>query len=320
MILIAAAFAGTQTAWEVKDFGANGELAGRDGWESGWSLDPWGVYEARAWPESDDDVDEHGGHTFYGLDGPEDNWIVNGEEHRDMVVNVKFENLDDDAFGAVSNLSDGGATMYLAVHTSDSAPPPEEPQVAATLMLYRVSDGTGILVSDTAVDAVEGENILEIRVNDDRVNVRFNGENLLSYVDDVPLGPGRGGMYAYDNGLAGGSGAGVRVVSVALIDEDDDGVVDDLDNCETTPNADQADSDSDGIGDACDLGIPDPDTGPDSGAADSSSEPEDTGDPPAGGELQPDCGCHASSGALPTLWGLLLGALCSRRRQSTWKR
>src|SRR5215470_776083 len=39
---------------------------------------------------------------------------------------------------------------------------------------------------------------------------------------------------------------------VVIKDQDGDGVADDVDNCVTTANADQADADHDGVGDACD--------------------------------------------------------------------
>lgn len=41
-------------------------------------------------------------------------------------------------------------------------------------------------------------------------------------------------------------------VTFSVNDEDGDGVVDGTDNCRTTPNSDQTDTDGDGLGDACD--------------------------------------------------------------------
>jgi len=52
-------------------------------------------------------------------------------------------------------------------------------------------------------------------------------------------------------------GAGTYVLLNQLPpDRDGDGVIDPLDNCPTTPNADQADTDHDGVGDACDNCVP----------------------------------------------------------------
>ncbi|HJN72366.1 MAG TPA: hypothetical protein QGF58_00415 [Myxococcota bacterium] len=309
MIFVAAAFAGTQTAWEVTDFGSEGPLVGEAGWEGGFDDDSWYVFESKACPLTDRSVEDYGGHVAYGLGGPEDNWVVNGGEYRDMTVTVKFENADDDAFGVVSNLSNEGATMYLAVHTAASSPPPGQPRSTGTLLLYRVEQGSGVLVGDNAAEADSGENTLEIRVNDDRVNVRFNGENLINYVDAEPLGFGRGGLYSYDCGAEDAAEVRARSVKVGRIDEDDDTIVDDEDNCEDTPNADQADSDGDGVGDACDLGLPDEDIDSGDTAAPLADDPV---------LLQPSCGCGVA-GAGSGAWGLvLLAALW--RRHSTWKR
>ena len=52
---------------------------------------------------------------------------------------------------------------------------------------------------------------------------------------------------------------GAACPSGPYVDADGDKVCDDLDNCLTTPNPDQADADQDGAGDACDLCPNDPD-------------------------------------------------------------
>ncbi len=53
-----------------------------------------------------------------------------------------------------------------------------------------------------------------------------------------------------------GYGSGVLLLcinEIKKVDKDIDGILNDVDNCPTTPNADQKDSDYDGIGDACRL-------------------------------------------------------------------
>jgi probable HAF family extracellular repeat protein len=72
-----------------------------------------------------------------------------------------------------------------------------------------------------------------------------------------------GGTYSSANGInAGGQVVGVSptagdaevhaVLWTVGVDTDGDGVPDNVDNCPTTPNPNQADIDGDGIGDACD--------------------------------------------------------------------
>ena len=47
----------------------------------------------------------------------------------------------------------------------------------------------------------------------------------------------------------------LRMTPITESDEDDDGIADDEDNCVNTINADQADADGDGVGDACEDGV-----------------------------------------------------------------
>lgn len=42
-------------------------------------------------------------------------------------------------------------------------------------------------------------------------------------------------------------------VRLAVLDSDGDGILDDADNCPAVANADQQDTDADGLGDACDA-------------------------------------------------------------------
>ncbi|MGC6419361.1 MAG: thrombospondin type 3 repeat-containing protein [Bradymonadia bacterium] len=78
--------------------------------------------------------------------------------------------------------------------------------------------------------------------------------------NDSSTGMGAGGVggAGAEGGAGGVGGAGAEggaggTGGEALDDRDNDGVADDIDNCPDEPNADQSDSDGDGIGDACDL-------------------------------------------------------------------
>lgn len=75
---------------------------------------------------------------------------------------------------------------------------------------------------------------------------------------------------------------GVDSPSFCERDRDGDGIPDDVDNCPDTPNPSQADSNGNGVGDACEeFPLPDPDAGPDGfdgpdAAPGDVREPEDT--------------------------------------------
>ena len=94
----------------------------------------------------------------------------------------------------------------------------------------------------------------------------------IGYTDSDPLPAGSIGFYAYNiGGIEDGDDyTFFGEVDVFAYDDDDDGVMDDEDNCEDVANEDQQDLDGDGIGSACDddEGSGDESAGSDGGGGD----------------------------------------------------
>lgn len=312
--LIAVSVAGTLPAWEVSDFGEEGYLIGNSDWSGGFSRDPWYVFNGAVYTSTDENVgDEYRG---WGEDTAVDNWIIRGESIAEVQVSVNWTNEDDDTTGLVTN-HDGDRQFYLYLVTSGNAPEPGEAIERGTkAMIYRVSGGEAEVLAETEIDPLEaGESFdLRLTVDDGALFASVNGEVVLEVTDGEPLPAGAAGLYAYDTGYDGGWGntsAWVSSIEVAWMDEDDDGVADDTDNCEEVPNAEQLDTDGDLLGDVCD---PTPGTGDDTGGDDTDGG-DDTGDPNVV-TLTGSCGCAAAPApeGLALLVGLALLPALRRRR------
>lgn len=232
-----------------------------DDWDYSYERDPWYAGGGVLYSLTDDSVNND----------PQaaENWVISGEDVQNVVVNAVLFNEDDDALGIVSN-HDGKDSYYLLFHSADDAPPMGEGVDGPTLVLWRVEGGDAEELGRERADLPEGEVDFKLSVNGDKLRASLDGEVLITATDSDPLGAGQAGFYAYntgyDNGGGGNTNAGATEIEVLAHDDDDDGVIDDVDNCEAVENPEQEDEDGDGIGDACDEDYEDPDgPGDDSG-------------------------------------------------------
>lgn len=294
ILMMAAVFAGEIDAWSFQE-GEWGEpdtyLAENGDWDYGFSDDPWFVTSyGNAASLTDNNVDDTGG--GWGDGSAADNWIITGDEVGQGAVSALIYNYDDDTIGIVSN-HDGDA-YYLLFQSADSTPPGVDVD-GSTLVLMRVDGGDAEVLDTASVDFDYGDlNEIRLSVNDGVVSGSLNGSTV-EYADPQPLGPGQAGLYAYDTGWDGQTYAGATDIDVVWFDDDDDGIADDLDNCEKVENPGQDDANDDGIGDAC---------------ADGS---DDTGGGGADGvQLNGGCGCNGTPFAPAMLFPLMALALTRR--------
>lgn len=330
-LAVSPASAGLLPVWSDDQF-VESYLDGTNGWESGYSVDRWYGYTGRngmsyAVPLSDD----NGG--TWGDGGPLDNWLVNAATPvGDGAFSAWFYVADDDPIGLVVGHDGDTWTIFIlcGAFQSQGADCPLELDRPTGSALIAVTDGHAEILAQSETTFTQGnQGTLTVSVNDGVIEATWpeggltlTAETSLDHVDAV-------GLYAYDAGV-GQDNDWQSTVYFALPqlsqhDDDDDGVADDVDNCETAANADQADADTDGQGDACDA-TPFPEE-EDTGAGDS-GEPDggDSGDTdggPGGGENVHDggglnvtgaCGCDAGASGMVGLLPVLLAAIGARRR------
>lgn len=326
------ATAGEQALWGITNFGGNGALAGTNGWENGYPGDDWWQGYGLAFSDSDDGV--YGGGS-YGSGWAADNWIVRGDNFQQGVAVGTFVTEDNDPVGIVMGVTDG-EDFYLAGHTADDTPPGTGfPGNGSYAFLMRVEGGQGTMVADAPFTVITGESYpIRLENNNGTLTMLLGGTQVLTWTDPNPLPEGRAGMWAYNSGFDGNGGNNTDTwfsrMEALVYDDDDDGVIDDEDNCEQVPNADQTDTDQNGIGDACDNGTgttgtatgtgTGPGTGTGAGTGGTSTGgtnlPGDTGSDPFAGEtikIAPSCGC-SQSGPAAAWWAILLLPLAWRRR------
>lgn len=320
LLVLGMVHAGEIEAWSIDDFGRNSEMDGRDGWVAGYEDDPWYGYEGVAYSLTDD-TDRF--FERYGEGGAADNWLIRGEDIQQVSVRAEWGSQDDDTMGIVSN-HDGSDTFYLLAYTENSAPPPlDTVNNGAILVLMRVENGEPELLKRVSSDRATDSNEFTLEVDDGVITVALNGDTFFAVEDPDPLAAGQVGLYAYNSGDDQGRNSTYcyfTSIDVSYVDEDDDGVADDVDNCEDVSNPGQADWNDNGVGDAC--GDPPPqDTGDTQGGDTGNTQGVDTGLPAGviGGNIELEvigCGCTSTPKRSGLPFVALLGLAAIFRRRS----
>ena len=334
-------------AFNYSEYPAWSSLVGVDGWETGYSDDEW--YSDGDWVASS--TDDNGG-SFGGGDAA-DNWLTNtGIDAEDMYFSSWMSTEDDDTMGFVFhhvNPTHFYAVLAIGVVGESGGGSNPFDIDGGFVGIVEVRDGD-VTVLDSVGRKVRQDHTIFVSAghNDGSIWALLwsSGEGDGSDVDweepgwefdafvDEPIGRGTVGMYAYDSGgvWGGSTWTWFGGMEVFQYDEDDDGVVDDDDNCEFVYNPGQVDYDGDGLGTACDDDAPadgDADADADGGTDTGLSGGLDTGADEAlerdteGGLIDniysegklSSCGCAAGPRGAPAGFLLLAPLILLRRKR-----
>ncbi len=332
--------------WEYTNWVEDQSMVGVDGWTGGYFADEWVGYHSSSSgndyvvPTTDDPDNSYA--ASWGDGSAVDNWLVNSEQaFGDAGMTTTVYVTDYDSVGFVLAHQDAqnfylflmSGSYYWDYWTLEGSNPLGDEALFSAIV--KVVDGQAFVLEQTD-DSFDSDTLQAVRfwADDGELHAQVFEDSTadgvpyidLTASDDDPLPPGAPGFYAWDVSAYFGA------IYVFQVDDDEDGVVDDEDNCEDEPNEDQTDSDGDGLGDACDevddtpTDTADPgDTGPfdtgdedlpDSGDEDlppDSGDPADSGLPTVGGAI--NCGCAGGGAAGAWLLATLPVLLGLRRRR-----
>jgi hypothetical protein len=325
--LLSLALAADVEIWNYTDFPPDTALSGNDDWESGYDQDTWYGYEGRdgtryALPVTDD----------YEEAGCDQRWAASCNNllfHPAVDVNdgrltTQVYTEDDDTMGVVFGVK--GSKDYLAFvlcGASNESSCPLEQVGPGNIALISVNGGTAtILATDSGGYDLQTTIEITVSMNDGNIIARAGNLRLEAASPDKRKMNGVG-FYSYNAGAADRSYLYFWDPTLSALDTDDDGVIDDEDNCEDDANPEQSDKDGDGIGAACDDDDKPPTTD------DSDVPTDDSGNGGNGGNGGKDgagdgsvelsspgsCSCDGGAGSVPVALGLLAGLLGLRRRR-----
>lgn len=285
--------------WSYETYAEGASMVGVDGWVGGFEADLWYGFSSSttgsSYVYSSTDNNETDYPGDWGEGGALDNWLVNGEVViEDGVVRAISYTEDDDTVGLICRFEDAG-NFVLFLMIGEGGTSPLDGLYGPVSAIVKVTDGVAELLGSTEQTYTSSSMLgLELACDEGRVQASvwqtydeyWSGADFELLVSGAgPRAAGGVGFYAYDAG--GYSDAETftvfGAVHVLAIDEDEDGVADDADNCEEAANADQSDRDGDRLGDACDeapgdTGLHTGDTGAETGLRDT-AEPDETAEP-----------------------------------------
>ena len=155
--------------------------------------------------------------------------------------------------------SDGVLTSNLATVTINVIPQNDAPVAQAdsfTLQANSTNNILTVLTNDLDNDLSDTKEIISVGTPDNGGTVSINNigtpDNTISYTPAIDSQAIESFTYTMQDSTGAQSSASV---TIGFQDSDSDGVTDMLDNCPATPNNNQADTDADNVGDACDSDV-----------------------------------------------------------------